>query len=334
MAGGNSSCPQCGEPLPPGVLLCPSCHSPVDPGARAAEPSDSPDAERSDPPLEKEAKPPSRGSGSPRASAADNPFTVDFGRRLARLEQWAEAATPLGVELPRLPAWAEEAASRSSNPEPWAEVVRAIERLAQKRISTAFDQWDQRMNARIGRLEAYAVDSRLEREQIEDALHAARVGDVAQALATFQQVDRVVALKERHLDVARTELERLVSFLKDLEALGLAPSDDSSGVATELEGELRAGRLAPLKQKIRALRHRAVTNLKAVLPEYVGRFGDRIVEERNRGAAVDGSASELARGARDVREGRPEVGVRRLKRLREISGLLDETGRTAVVPPP
>jgi hypothetical protein len=223
--------------------------------------------------------------------------------------------------MPRLPAWAEEAARTSPNPESWAEVVRGIERIAQKRIVGAFEEWEKRTKARLTRLEAYAVDSRLERDQIEDALHSARTGDVAQALSSFQQVDRVVALKERHLDQAREELERVIALLNDMQALGIEPPQDSAEVADDLESELRAGKLAPLKQQIRAIRLQAVTRLKAGLPQYISEYGDYLMSERAHGVATELEAIELARGAREFFRGRPEDGVRRLRALQQRHGL-------------
>ena len=219
------------------------------------------------------------------------------------------------MQLPRLPAWAEEAARTSANPEPWAEAVRGIERIAQKRIVVGFEEWQRRTKARLTRLEAYSVDSRLERDQIEDTLHAARSGDIAQALSTFQQVDRVVALKERHLDQAREELERVVALLRDMQALGVDPPQDPATVEEDLESELRAGKLAPLKQQIRSLRLQAVNRLKAGLPRYIAEYGDYLLDER-----AHGVATELARGAREFFRGHPEEGLRRLRALQQTHG--------------
>jgi hypothetical protein len=227
----------------------------------------------------------------------------------------------LGVQIPKLPAWAEEAARTSWNPEPWAEAVRGIERIAQKRIVAGFEEWQKRTKARLTRLEAYAVDSRLERDQIEDTLHAARTGDIAQALSTFQQVDRVVSLKERHLDQAREELERVVALLRDMQALGVDPPQDPTAVEDELESELRAGKLAPLKQQIRALRLQAVNRLKAGLPRYISEYGDYLLDERSHGIATELEATELARGAREFFRGHPEEGLRRLRALQQTHGV-------------
>jgi hypothetical protein len=304
-------CPACGAAIEDGARRCPSCltllapteDSPSGPSLRAGSPS------RADP------------AAGRAARGSDNPFASELSRRLARLAQWSEAAEPLGVDVPRLPAWAEEAAARSRNPEPWAEVVRGVERLAQRRIAEAFARWEERTNARIGRLEAYSVDSRLEHSQVEEAVHSARVGDIAQALASFQQVDRVVALKERHLDQARGELERLLAFMRDLEALGLVDSGEPAAVAGELERELRTGRLASLKQRLRLLRSRAVAQISESFADYVAQMGDQLAADRRAASGVEADARELAAAARAVVRGRPEDGVHRLRTLKEARGL-------------
>ena len=263
------------------------------------------------------------GGASPSAGARgpESPFTAELNRRLGRLAQWAAASEALSVDLPVLPAWAVESASRSRSPEPWAEVIRGVERLAQRRLAEAFDRWQERMNARIGRLEAYAVDSRLERGQIEDAVHAAKTGDLAQALATYHQVERVVALKERHLDQARGDLERLVTFLRDLEALGLVEAGEASKVAAELERELRSMRLATLKARLRQLRAQAIARTNEGLAECVARLGDPLLGDRRTGARTVDEARELATAARTVVLGRVEEGVRHLRMFQEARGL-------------
>ncbi len=317
-------CPKCGATVPVEALVCPECHSllvettfagsvmpPAPVVALPAPMTDEPPPRRVAPPR------------SARAGTAEgpNPFSAELGRRLTRLNQWAEGVQALGVQLPRLPPWAEESARAATNPEPWAEVVRGIERIAQKRVVGAFEEWEKRTKARLTRLEAYAVDSRLERDQIEDALHSARTGDVAQALSSFQQVDRVVTLKERHLDQAREELERVIALLHDMQALGIEPPQDSTEVADDLESELRAGKLAALKQQIRAIRLQAVTRLKAGLPQYISEYGDYLLSERAHGVATELEAIELARGAREFFRGRPEDGVRRLRGLQQRHGM-------------
>jgi hypothetical protein len=323
-------CSNCGAAIEADVLVCPSCHLPVAPTssepAPAPAPAPVPDAApppaaasgdpASPPPAKPRARPPARRS----TVVPTNPFATELSRRLNRLAQWGEGAQPLGVELPHLPAWAEEAARTAPDPEPWAEVVRGIERIAQRRIASAFEEWEKRARARLTRLEAYSVDSRLEREQIEEVLHAARTGDIPQALATFQQVDRVVALKEHHLDQAREELERVIALLKDMQALGVEAPQDPNEIADDLESELRAGKLASLKQQIRALRLQAVTRLKAGLPKYISDYGDYLVAERTHGIATELEAVDLARGAREFFHGRPEEGVRRLRALQQRHG--------------
>ena len=326
-----SSCPNCGAAVPTDAFLCPACHEPVGedlfeaapPGEAATEPpfpSRAPESVLA--PGSPAAAAPARPRSVPvRRAAPTNPFSLDFARRLGRLNQWAESVESLGVSIPRLPAWAEEAAREATNPEPWAEVVRGVERIAQRRIITAFEEWAKTTKGRLTRLEAYSVDSRLERDQIEDALHTARTGDIAQALATYRQVDRVVTIKERHLDQAREELERVVALLKDMQALGIDPPQEPAETADELEAELRAGKLAALKQQIRALRLQAVGRLKSNLPRYITEYGDYLVEERTHGIATEREAIDLARGARDFFKGRPEEGLRRLRALQEMHGL-------------
>ena len=330
MSGELPSCPNCGFLLEPGATICPSCHLPVPAPTLGAEPSDLPvpaGATAPDPPSSPSPsgtprparRPAPRRAASPPPVAS--PFAAELTRRLNRLSQWEEGAGLLGVELPRLPAWAEETARTAPDPGPWAEVVRGIERISQQRLSSAFEEWERRTKARLTRLEAYSVDSRLERDQIEETLHAARTGDIPQALTTFQQVDRVVALKERHLDQAREELERVVALLKDMQALGVEPPQDPAEVADDLERELRAGKLAPLKQQIRALRLQAVNRLKSGLPRYITEYGDFLMSERTHGIATELEATELARGAREFFRGHPEEALRRLRALQQRHGL-------------
>ncbi len=295
MAPDPPNCPQCGSAVPDGAIECPSCGAEL--GPLVAGPTNA-----SPPP------PDSRALGT------------DITRRVARLQQWGEAAEALDVTLPMLPLWAEEAARNSATPEPWLEVLRGIERLAQKKIVGALEEWERTTKQRLARLEAYSVDSRLERDQMEDVLHAARAGDITPALQTYHQVDRVVTLKERHLNQAREELERLVSLLRDMQALGLPNSLDATTVSEELERELRSGRLAGLKQQLRTLRMQTVTRLRAGVPEYVGRYGLQLVEERNDGTPVELEASELARAAREFSQGHPEEAVRRLRVLAQVHG--------------
>jgi len=146
MAEGVIVCPKCGATVPEEALVCPECHAllegpAVPPGgaARGDPPASAPPPPTEEPPR-KSARPPraTRGSGA----EVPNPFAAELSRRLARLRQWSDGTQALGAALPRLPEWAEEMARTSTNPEPWAEVVRGIERLAQKRIVTTFEDWE------------------------------------------------------------------------------------------------------------------------------------------------------------------------------------------------
>jgi hypothetical protein len=105
-----------------------------------------------------------------------------------------------------------------------------------------------------------------------------------------------------------------------MQALGLPTALDPSTVSEELERELRAGRLAALKQQLRALRLQAVTRLRVGVPEYVTRYGEQLVRERNDGTPVELEAAELARAAREFSKGRPEEALRRLRVLAQVHG--------------
>ncbi|HTT34368.1 MAG TPA: zinc ribbon domain-containing protein [Thermoplasmata archaeon] len=293
-----AACAHCGTTLPDEADRCPVCGESVRGGT---------------PPSPAVEEPTPRDAGGDGRPASVPP-------RMVRLRQWAEWSQPLGVTLPTLPGWAEEASRHGLDRGAWLEVVRGVERLAQQRVLVALETWERATRNRLTRLEAYSVDGRLERDQIDDVLHAARQGDIAPALQTYQQVDRVVALKERHLDQAREELERLVSLLRDMEALGFALPADPTEAAEELEAELRGGRLAPLKQRLRSIRLQTVTRIKTALPAYVAEYGAFLVRERSGGASVDLEAAELARAARAFVEGRPEESLRRLRLLQQVHG--------------
>ncbi len=293
-------CARCGEEVPEGVESCPACGTPVVPASAPAP------APRSH-------------AAAPAASSPEPPAT-ELGRRVGQLRQWSEAAQALGVTVPQLPAWTEEAMRSGLDADGWADIVRGVERLAQQRLVAALEVWERETRNRLTRLEAYSVDGRLEREQIEDVIHAARAGEVAPALSAFQQVDRVLTLKERHLDQAREELERLVSLLRDMEALGLPTPQDSSELTEDLERELRSGRLAPLKQRLRTLRAEALERLEPGLREYVRQYGELLLRERADGAHVELEAAELARGAREFARGHPEDALRRLRVLAQVHG--------------
>ncbi|MCI4336063.1 MAG: zinc ribbon domain-containing protein [Thermoplasmata archaeon] len=302
MAAVEIDCVKCGEPLPPEAPHCPHCG--------ADRPAASADAPSRAAPKEDRAR---GGSGTERRSA-------ELTRRIARLKQWDDTGETLGVRLPALPAWAEEVTRHGHGGDAWLEVVRGVERLAQKQVVAALEIWEKATRNRLTRLEAYSVDGRLERDQIDDVLHAARHGEITQALQTFQQVDRVVSLKERHLDQAREELERLVSMLRDMDALGLDPPLPPGEASEDLEGELRGGRLVALKQRLRSIRLQAVGRLKTGVPAYVTEYGTFLVRERGDGVAVELEAAELARAAQSFVRGQPEESLRRLRVLQQVHG--------------
>ncbi len=306
MADGIARCPTCRQPVPPDASTCPNCGTGL-PGAQALPPpaQPAPAAVRAD-------RAPIR---NPEAKLAP-----DLARRFSKLAQWAEAAQPLGITLPVLPHWAEEAARRSHDAERWSDVLRGIERLAQTKTLAALEDWQRDVRTRITRLEAYTVDSRLERDQIEDTLHAAKTGDISRALAEYQQVDRVISLKERHLDTAREDLEAVIALHRDMVALGFPRAEDPEQLATELEEELRSGRLASLKQQLRALRLQALNDLRQALPDFVGQYGNFLKTEKARGIPVAAEIAELGRGARLFAQGKVEEALHRLRKLLQLHG--------------
>jgi hypothetical protein len=281
--------------VPSGAARCPVCDAPQ-PGGGAPTPA----------PI-----PPLRRSPSPVPAARRE----EMEQRMSKLRQWALGARSLGVELPQVPAWAEEYIRSGEEFDGWADAVRGIERIAQQRVVQSIDAWQHQVQGRLRRLEAYSVDSRLEREEIEDALHAAKGGDVGRALSTYQRVDRVVALKEKHLDQAREELERLVALLQDMRALDIPVPDDPEELSDELEKELRRGKLAPFKQRLREMHTSALAELERSVPLLVGRLGDLLVKNRSDGLRIDPDAATLARGARAFAQGRAEEAVRTLRRV-------------------
>ena len=261
--------------------------------------------------------PPPRSPSRAAPPASGSPVS-ELSRRIGRLRQWSEAAQSLGTAVPTLPSWAEETARDGREPERWLEVVRGVERLAQRKVVAALEEWERQTRIRLGRLEAYAVDGRLERDQIDDLIRSARAGDLGPALSAFHQVDRVVALKERHIDQTREELERIVGLLRDMAALGLEPPDDPDETAEDLERELRGGRLAPLKQQLRALRAHTLERLQREFPRQVERLGDVLVSERRAGVSVELEAAELARAAREFHRGEVEQALHRLRTLEQL----------------
>jgi hypothetical protein len=314
MAPADVVCAECGSEFPAAATTCPQCGAPR-PHAPAKAAMD----------------------GGPANARGGERRSAELTRRIQRLKQWDEAGSALGVRLPALPSWAEEVTRHGHGGDAWLEVVRGVERLAQKQVVAALETWEKAARNRLTRLEAYSVDGRLERDQIDDVLHAARHGEITAALQTYQQVDRVVALKERHLDQAREELERLVSMLRDMDALGLDPPSVPNDAAEDLEQELRGGRLAALKQRMRTLRLQAVGRLKAEVPGYITEYGTFLVRERGDGVAVELESAELARAAQAFVKGQPEDALRRLRVLQQVHGsgfvrgsgrLRDESGAT------
>lgn len=259
---------------------------------------------------------PSRGRGT------GAPTPEDLLRRVDRLAQWADAARPLGLELPRCPSWTPEAIAHAETTEPWAEALGRLEQEARHRADRQFREVLDRLAPRLTRLEAYSIETRQEREQVDEASRAARSGDLALALWMFPQVDRVVAVKERHLEQTRAELERLLGFLHDVEAIGLGGPERSGPLASELEAELRAGHLSALRQRARQARALAAETVRAALAGYVAKLGDRLVLEHQRGLATGPAARDLAEGARRVLEGQTEEGVRLLRRIGSSRGVL------------
>ncbi|MHB8351465.1 MAG: hypothetical protein ACYDFT_02040 [Thermoplasmata archaeon] len=308
VAIGNLKCARCGNAVPPSAAACPVCDLAVERDVGPAEPTEVPSRE-------------------------------ELERKLAKIGQWSQAARPLGIAVPRLPEWAEVFARSGPDPEGWLEVVRGVERIAQQRIVAALDMWAKDGRARLERLEAYSVDSRLERESMDDALHAARTGEIARALAGYQQVDRVVALKERHLTRAREELERLLALISDMQALGLDAPEDLTVLGHELERGLRRGALAALKQRIRDLEGEARTELERGLPRLIGHFGDQLLKRRAEGLPIEAETATLARAARAFALGRPGEAAHRLRPLAAArsppaAGAVIESSRTALRPRP
>jgi hypothetical protein len=337
-------CPRCRTPVEGEVAVCPTCAEPVrtpflhpsSENGNAPDPPEAPPVE--DVPVPTASVVPEAVASGTEASPAPEPVTSEpledpgpsaveplppseTTQRIVRLREWAEAARPLGIELPVLPSWAEEMARSGADTEMWWGVLRGIERLSQKKVVTALEGWETQTRGRLVRLAAYSVEGRLERDQMEDALHTARAGEISHALATFQQVDRVMALKERHIDQARDELERLVSLLRDMRALELVPPDEPVPSSEDLEKELRSGNLAPLKQRLRALRQDALNRLRIELPRFVAQYGTSLVRERSEGIPVELEAAELARGSREFAEGKIEESLRRFRVLSQVHGV-------------
>jgi hypothetical protein len=276
--------------MPRGLAECPACGAAIPPAAPAAP---------------------------PRSTKPDPAAAAEAAERLTQLERWRTAAETLDVVLPVVPRWV-ETRIRKEPDAGWIAFLEEVERTARTQMLEALKAWEKRTLGRLQRLESYSIDDRLEREQVEDAVSAARGGEIARSLAVVQQVDRVLSLKERHLDVAREELERLIDLVRDLRALGIDVPYDPKELSDELEGELRAGRLAPLKGQLRALRLEIVRLLKGAFPVYVARYGEHLARERAGGREVTPQIAELVRCSKAYSEGRPDEAVQRLRRLREL----------------
>lgn len=306
MADDEFRCPTCHEPVSESDVRCPHCGAALDALPERPPPS----AVRIEVP----------GGTRPPTVAKDTGVPPDLARRFSKLQQWAEMVEPLGLTLPVLPRWAEEAARRAYDHDRWAEVLTGVERLAQNQILASLEEWQRDVRTRLTRLEAYSVDSRLERDQMDDAVHFAKIGDVGRALTAYQQVDRVISLKERHLDTAREELESVVSLLRDMAGVGLKVSSDPNELGQELERELRSGRLASLKQQLRVLRSQALEEVQRELPGFVSRYGEFLQEERMQGTPVEAEIAELGRGARLFAQGHGEEALHRMRRLLQMHG--------------
>jgi hypothetical protein len=299
-------CPSCHEPVSGTEPRCPHCGAALD-----ALPERPPSvAVRIEAPVSARTAPPVKESG----------VSPDLARRFSKLQQWAEMVEPLGLTLPVLPRWAEEAARRAYDHDRWADVLTGVERLAQNQILTSLEEWQRDVRTRLTRLEAYSVDSRLERDQMDDAVHFAKTGDISRALTAYQQVDRVISLKERHLDTAREDLESVISLLRDMAGVGLRVPNEPNELGQELERELRSGRLASLKQQLRALRAQAMDEVQRELPRFVSRYGDFLQEERMQGTPVETEIAELGRGARLFAQGHGEEALHRMRRLLQMHG--------------
>ena len=306
MAEEDLRCPSCHESVLSTDMRCPHCGAALDA---------LPDA-----PATTGGHPEPAASHRPPAGTKEPAVAADLARRFSKLQQWAEMVEPLGLTLPVLPRWAEEAARRAADHDRWADVLGGVERLAQNQILAALEEWERDVKTRLTRLEAYAVDSRLERDQMEDALHFAKTGDISRALTAYQQVDRVISLKERHLDTAREELESVISLLRDMAGVGLRVPSDPDELSQELERELRSGRLASLKQQLRALRTQSLEQVQRELPAFVARYGNFLQEERMQGTPVETEIAELGRGARLFAQGRGEEALHRMRRLLQMHG--------------
>jgi hypothetical protein len=291
-------CVHCGGEIAENGDVCTVCEMPV-----------SDDASRS-----------GKGAGEPVVSAAAKEIQTEVERRAAKLRTWAEAVGSMPVEVPTLPSWAAASIRFDEDPAPWLELVRDLERIGTRRVSEMISVMERKLRARVARLEAYSMDSHREREEIDQAVHAADIGDVATALDGFRRIDKVIAVKEQQLDQARADLEHMVTLVTDMEALALAPPERGEVLGPRLEALLRHGDLHGLHGELTSIRTRTDAALHEALPPLVSHLGDRLLLERARGNRVDRDVTELARAARAIARNRMEDGMNHLRRIGSTYG--------------
>ncbi|MGI0151794.1 MAG: zinc ribbon domain-containing protein, partial [Thermoplasmata archaeon] len=289
----GSVCPTCGEPLAPGVRTCPVCSL---------------------------LKAPERESllGAAGVPTEDGETEV-WEARLARLRGWVEAGPLLGVTIPDFPAWAEDIA-RESFKDPgdrtrWQAALREVEAAASERLLASVEVGFHRIEERIQNLNAYSVDTGLESDGVREAITALPRGDPDELLAAYKRLDRVVSLKERHLEQARSDFAEVTELLRTTHALGITAQTDPEEIQKEFEAELRKGKLVPLKQWLRRIRSEAQAAAQSAGPEKVRLIGRSIADAKGRGEEISSDAGSLARAARAFATGDTEVAVRALAEI-------------------
>jgi hypothetical protein len=292
MSDSDWDCPGCGSKVPSSLARCDTCGH-----ERAAAAAGDPAESRTE------------------REAAPAVSLEEVRERIDRLAQCSDAARSIGVMTRRFPEWVTGVVERIGPSRAWLDAIELLEREAVERCAPAFEQMRARLAGRLDRLEAYSIDTRLERGQLEEAEEAWRAGELGRAIWPLPNLERVVIVKERHLEQTRDDLERLLVFLRDLEAIGLRAGPSATELAQQLEPELREGRLAPVRQRVRAERAAATERLRSVLRDFVTTLGDRLAVERTRGLASETDVRDLALGARQVLEGTPEDGARLLRRV-------------------
>jgi len=291
-------CVHCGGDIAENGEVCTVCEMPVsDEAARLA-----------------------KGPGELNISTATREVQTEIERRAAKLRAWGEAVGPMPVDVPVLPSWAGATVRYDDDPGPWLELVRDLERIGTRRISEMLSVTARKLRARVARLEAYSMDSHREREEIDQAVHAADTGDIATALDGFRRIDKVVAVKEQQLDQARGDLEHMVTLVTDMEALTLQPPERGELLGPRLEELLRHGDLHGLHSELTSIRTRTEAALHEELPSLVSRLGDRLLLERARGNRVDRDVTELARAARAIARNRMEDAMNHLRRIGSTYG--------------